>query len=344
MGGIESFFRQLSWTLHKKTSKVEPSGTFRRRPEEIQSRKIKTVAIVSTLPPTLQAKPRARLRTSLDAPAPLRLWHLTSLDAPTVAVVWTLAFAWVAQIRLPAWPVAVVALAAWCAYIGDRLLDARNAQTPLRARHHFHWKHRRIFLPVAFAAAIVALVLVLHSMPFAARERNSVLAAAALAYFTSVHIPWRAQAAKPWLRFPKELLVGVLFTLACAAPTLTRIAGRRTGPTEFALLATIFVFIVLAWLNCHAIEFWEGQSQQRSAVQRPANTLTAITLLAGAIAIACRSPREAALLAAAALSAAILAQLDRHRHNLTPIALRACADLALLTPLALLVLPGRLLP
>jgi len=343
MGGLRSFFRRLSWKLHKKTSKVEPSGAFRAHLEEFRSRKIKAVAIVSTLPPTLQATPRAGRRTSLDAPAPLRLWHLTSLDAPTVAVVWTLAFAWAAQIRLPAWPAAVVALAAWCAYIGDRLLDARNAHTPLRERHHFHWKHRRVFLPVAFAAAIVAIALVLHSMPLAARERNSVLAAAALAYFTSVHSPWRVPAAKPWLRFPKELLVGVLFTLACAAPTLTRIAGRRTGPTAVALLPAI-VFIVLAWLNCHAIEFWEGQSKQRSAVQRPATALMVIALLAAAVSAVGHGPREAALLAAAALSAALLAQLDRHRHNLTPIALRACADLALLTPLALLVLPRRLIP
>jgi hypothetical protein len=272
------------------------------------------------------------------------MWHLTSLDAPTVAVVWTLVFAWAAQIHLPAWPVAVVALAAWCAYIGDRLLDARIAHTPLRARHHFHWKHRRIFLPIAFAAAIVALALVLHSMPFAARERNSILAAATLAYFTSVHIPWRVPAAKPWLRFPKELLVGVLFTLACAAPTLTRIAGRRAGPTAVAVLPVILIFIVLAWLNCHAIEFWEAQSQLRSAVERPAIALMAIALLAAAIAAIGHGPRGAALLAAAALSAALLAQLDRHRHSVTPIALRACADLALLTPLVLLVLPRRLIP
>ena len=302
------------------------------------------MAIVSALPPTAQARHRAPLPTSLEAPAPLRLWHLTSLDAPTVAVVWSLAFAWAAHLSLPTWPVAVVALAAWCAYIGDRLLDARNAHTPLRARHHFHWKHRRIFLPVAIAAAIVAIALVLHSMPFRARERNSVLAAAALAYFTSVHSPWRVPAAKAWLRFPKELLVGVLFTLACAAPTLTRIAGRGTGPTALAVFPIVLIFILLAWLNCHAIEFWETQSQQRSAVLRPATALMAIAGLAAAVAAVGHVPRDAAMLLAAALSAALLALLDRHRHSLTPIALRACADLALLTPLALLVLPGRLIP
>src|SRR5271156_1049832 len=98
------------------------------------------------------------------------LWHLTSLDAPTVAVVWTLAFAWAARVHLPIWLPIVLALAAWSFYIGDRLLDARNARTPLRERHHFHWRHRRIFLPLAVTSAILGMLLVLHSMPIPARE------------------------------------------------------------------------------------------------------------------------------------------------------------------------------
>jgi hypothetical protein len=302
------------------------------------------VAILSTLPPNLQAEGRAHVRSRLDAPAPLRLWHLSSLDATTVAVVWTLAFGWAAHIRLPVWPVAVVALAAWCVYIGDRLLDARNARTPLQPRHHFHWKYRGVFVPIALVAAIVAIALVVHSMPYAARERNSVLAAAALAYFTSVHSPWRVPAAKRWIRFPKELLVGVLFTLACAAPTLTRIAGLRGNARLLELLPTLLVFIILAWLNCHAIESWESRFLQRSAVRRPAIALAAIALLAAAIAAIFLDPRQAALLAAASSSAALLGFLDRRQHSLTPIALRACADLALLTPLALFVLPERLVP
>jgi hypothetical protein len=302
------------------------------------------VATLSTVPPKLQARHRAPLRHRFEAPAPLRLWHLSSLDAPTVAMVWTLAFAWAAHIRLPAWPIAVVALAAWSVYIGDRLLDVRNAQTPLRPRHHFHWKHRRIFLPIALAAAIVAIALVAYSMPFAARERNSVLAAAALAYFTSVHSPWRVPTPKPWLRFPKELLVGVLFTLACATPTLTRITGLRVTAHLLALLPAILIFISLAWLNCHSIESWESQPWPTHAVLRPATALLTAALLASAIATLRHDPRNAALLATGAMSAALLILLDRHHHDLSPIALRACADLALLTPLILLAIPGWLIP
>jgi hypothetical protein len=295
------------------------------------------VATFSTLRPGADADRSARLNPGFDFLAPLRLWHLTSLDAPTVAVVWTLSFAWAAHIHLPLWLPAVLALAAWSAYIGDRLLDARNARGPLRARHHFHWRHRRIFFPIALAAAVAGLSLVLHSMPVAARERNSFLAAAALAYFISVHSPWRVSSSKLRFRIPKELLVGVLFTLACAVPTWARIPGQR-----LSLLLPVLTFTALAWLNCHAIETWESQARGKSiTVFRLAITLTAVAALFAVIAIVhnpVSNPRQAALLTAAAISAALLAFLDRRRHALMPIALRAAADFVLLVPVALLAI------
>jgi hypothetical protein len=273
-------------------------------------------------------------------PAPLlSLWHLTSLDAPTVAVVWTLAFAWAARVRLPAWLPIVLALSAWSFYIGDRLLDSRHARTPLRERHHFHWRHRRIFIPLAVTSGVVGLVLVLHFMPIAARERNSVLAAAAIAYFTSVHSPWRPSPRK--FRIPKELLVGILFTLACVLPAWTRITGPHVVTLRLAALPAILSFVALAWLNCHAIEAWESGFEINCAtIRRRGFTLAWIVGLAAASMLFLHHPRYAALLLAASLSATLLSVLDLQRQRLTPVVLRAAADLVLLTPLALLVLAG----
>jgi hypothetical protein len=263
----------------------------------------------------------------------LRLWHLSSLDAPTVAVVWTLAFAWMAHATLPIWVPIALALAAWSVYIGDRLLDARIARTPLRARHRFHWKHRRIFLPLAIAAGLGAIAITLHSMPATARTRDSVLAVAALAYFASVHNPRRLPF--PDLRLPKELLVGIIFTLACATP-----AWVRAPSHHFDLLFSNLIFIVLAWLNCHAIEAWESKPESRQPqISQFAATLTVVTLITAAVAVALQHFRPAALLATAALSATLLVLLDQRRHHLTPTALRAVADLVLLTPLILLMFP-----
>ncbi len=275
----------------------------------------------------------------------MRLWHLTSLDAPTVAVVWTLAFAWAAHLAIPAWLVLVVGLSAWAFYISDRLMDARRARTPLRLRHHFHWKHRLVFLPLAAAAGAAALVLVLCNMPLRAVARDSLLAAAAFAYFTGVHSDFRRRL------LPKELLVALVFTAASATPALS----RASHPAE--ILPMLAIYTALAWLNCHAIETWENETWENKAWEnkdaktpapagvgsRIANRavgLTLLGLLAALIAGLFGQSRVALVLAAAALSAGLLGQMDHRRRNFSATALRAGADLALLTPLALLAMRG----
>ena len=271
----------------------------------------------------------------VDAPAPLRLWHLASLDAPTVAAVWGLAFAWAAHIALPRWIPALLALGTFAVYVADRVLDARRALRSgavhtLRARHLFHWRHRRALVPLAAIAAVAAACLIFSRMPAINRARNSVLAAAALMYFSGVH---GAHQAPTWLRriFSKELLVGVLFTAGCAAPAFSRLGSVWPTP----LLAAMAFFAALAWLNCHAIEEWESAA-------RPEHTVR-LGVLLGACGIAAAAfslhadPRIAALLAAGSASALLLALLGSLRTRLTPLALRAAADLVLLTPLVLVL-------
>jgi hypothetical protein len=272
------------------------------------------------------------------APTPLRFWHLASLDAPSVALTWSLSFAWAARVPLPLWVPALLMLAVWAVYVADRLLDARNGLRSgnllaLRERHLFHWHHRRAFLPLAVVAAVAAAFLVIALMPTGARERNSVLAAASLVYFTRVH-------ARRGLRptFPKELLVGLLFTAGCVIP-----AWSRSASPGAALLMPAVFFAILAWLNCHAIDRWEAAASN-TAPQRIVFTacIVAVAGLLAATLLLHTQPRSAALLAAGAMAALLLALLDALRDRLAPVALRAAADLALLTPL-LLVPTARLL-
>jgi hypothetical protein len=179
--------------------------------------------------------------------------------------------------------------------------------------------------------------MVLALMPVGALPRNSVLAAAALAYFSGVHAELRfphilATLLSPFLS--KELLVGVLFTAACVLPALSR-AAPAPALSRWPLWASAALFAALAWLNCHSIEHWES-------VRPRAHTFSAAALLGVsglllATVLASTQPRPAALIAAGAASALLLALLHRLRHRLTPLALRAAADLVLLTPLALLV-------
>lgn len=267
----------------------------------------------------------------------IRLWHLASLDAPTVAVVWSLGFASAAGTRLPAWVPLLLALGTWSVYLGDRLLDARaglrnGTLRKLRERHLFHWRHRRILVPLAGCAGLTAAILIFALMPAGVRERDSVLAAAALAYFSGVH----ARRRPAWLSalFSKEFLVGLLFTAGCALPAFSQIHGiAKTGSLFWSLLAAAVFFAALAWLNCRAIDRWE------SAAHAETEALGCWLALFGsalAFAMAFIEMRGAALLLAGTASALLLAWLDRWRGRLTPLALRAAADLVLLTPLVLL--------
>ena len=190
-------------------------------------------------------------------------------------------------------------------------------------------------IPVAVAAAMIGLGLVLHDMPMAARQRNTLLGVAALAYFSSVHAPGHFPLPRLRLKLglPKELLVGLIFTLACALPAWSRLSTNR-----LAFLPVFLVFAGLAWLNCHAIEAWESDFPPLGRSTRIAGPSilhgAAAMLLAGAE-IFLHQPRTAALLSTAAAGSVGIAILHRYRGRLHPTTLRAAADLLMLTPFLL---------
>jgi hypothetical protein len=292
----------------------------------------------------------------IRAPRPIALWHLASFDAPTVAVVWSLSFGWVAGARLPLWIPVLLALTVWAVYVGDRLLDAkrglRNSDLDgLRERHYYQWRHRRLLLPMSIAAACAAAWLILVFMPVVLRAQNSILAAASLAYFARVH---SGRGPRPFFRqlITKELLVGLLFTIGCALPAL-RILPALPRASVWPMLCPIAFFALLAWLNCAAIESWESRREDdglsaarglhgsnviaeglRSSRGSPCFAALFLTGIGGVLAVLSFSayPRAATLLLAGGVSAALLACLDCQRSQLSPVALRAAADLALLTP------------
>lgn len=265
------------------------------------------------------------------AGAVLRYWHLASLDAPTVAAVWSLAFAWTARVRLAWWVLALQVLAVWTVYVADRLLDARTAlrrrdHSGLRERHFFHWRHRRALAPMAVAAAAACAWIALRWMPIHIGERDSVLAAASLIYFARVHGGNRRRL------FPKEALVGALFTIGCALPVWAR--------AQQSLMVPIAFFAVLAWLNCRAIERWESGVGSSTSSSRIAWQVSIIGLVAAGLLLPAHD-RAALTIAAAAASAVLLAILDRTRQRISAVTLRTAADLVLLTPAILLILAGR---
>jgi len=281
---------------------------------------------------------------------PLRLWHLASLDAPTVALIWSLAFAWVAGVRLQPWAPVALALITWAVYIADRLLDARaGMQSPprhlLRERHYFHWRYRRVLAPIGLLAATAAAPLVITRLPAAARLPDSALAAATLVYFSGVHARLRIFPDIRRLALPfrsRAFLIGAIFTAACLLPVASQMAHTRTLPAAGPLASPALFFGVLAWLNCRAIGRWESAPEFSLEANDGPLTCAWMVAIAGALLALCLAgaePRASMLVAAGTASALLLGVLDRFRNRLTPMALRAAADLVLLTPALLLRLP-----
>jgi hypothetical protein len=243
------------------------------------------------------------------------------------------------------WVPLFLALVVWVVYVGDRLLDARadlhSPQNPsLRERHYFHYRYRRVLVPLAVAATCAAVVIAFSLMPAAARERNSVLAVAAGAYFSGVHSRRQIQKLLPPKLASldsKELLVGLLFAAGCALPALSRAASGPLSPLWPLWSATLF-FAALAWLNCYAIERWEAASQvtRNSRVLLAACLLGLAGLLLMTAVLYSNQPRAAALIGAGVGSALLLVQLDRSQRCMTSLALRTCADLVLLSPVLLI--------
>lgn len=284
------------------------------------------------------------------AAAPLRIWHLLSLDAPTVAVVWAVAFAWATRVKLELWVPILLALITWAVYLADRIFDAYFALRAgrlscLRERHIFHWRHWHALATIAVVASIAALSIIFKLMPIPAREHNSVLAVAALAYFSGVYSGRNLPEVFPFSlmrrrRLAKlqinQFLVGLIFTAAATLPTWSRLVRR--GTSDFWPLALVSAFFVLlAWLNYRAIGRWEAGAT-RTRIYAAAMLLSSAGLCLACL-IAMFDVRLAMLTGCGVTSALMLALLDRYRDRLTPTTLRAAADFVLLVPAVLLMAP-----
>jgi len=305
----------------------------RKHPGGIQS----PVAVLSPLPLAHPASPKRRISS------PLALWHLLSLDAPTVAVLWTWFLAASVHISLPLISTAAMAIAVWMLYAADRLLDARLLDArPLHTgdllhRHRFHHRHRSLFLLGILAASVALALLIPRLHPHAIRL-DLILGALLAGYFILVHATGSAH------RLPNEIAVGLFFSAAVFIPTVARAPQLR-----FNLLPVAALFALLCSLNCLFIYHWEHPALHLATstphpvtrlairhIARIAALSLACDLLAAALSLHQLHPSPWTPPTACAISTAILLLLHRYRLHLSPLDLRAAADLALLTPLLLL--------
>jgi cell division protein FtsW (lipid II flippase) len=262
--------------------------------------------------------------------SPLALWHLLSLDAPTVAALWTWFLAHCSSVALPWTASAAMFVAVWMIYAADRLLDSHD----LEARHHFHHRHRAKFLGVILVAAI-GLVYLLDRIDAPSLHLYTLLATLLAAWLLLIH-------ARPTSnrRLPKEVAVGLFFPAAVFIPTVARAPALRAELLPAAaLLASVCI------LNCLFLYAWEhphDRSQAHNTTRWATGHLiyiaASVSLLCTLSAIIARAPCLERPALACAISSALLILLHLFHRHLSPIHLRAAADVALLSPLLLIAL------
>lgn len=206
----------------------------------------------------------------------------------------------------------VTAGSIWIVYMLDRVLDARTAlDTP---RHRFARQHSRAFWTAIAIAVPCNLYCAFTLLRLSVLEAGLGLAAAVLLYFLSL----------PLLPLGlKELATASIFTLGVWIPVWGRRGEIIVNWTLVAALA--FLFLLLCWWNCVAIETWERPRH----THRMLLSAAALCIAIGAGLLLPAAPR----LAGAELSAALLFfLLLRNDHRLEPNHLRLAVDACLLTP------------
>jgi hypothetical protein len=256
-----------------------------------------------------------------------------SIDAPAVAVLWQLLFARVAEVHLGWAPPAVLGLSVWLAYAADRWiegfrLDAGNIQTP---RHQFYKDYRWAVAAIWVIALAADISIAFTRLDARAITAGFLLIAAVAMYLLSHQLVHRNRA---W-RAPKELCVAALLS-AGAVVFVTE------TPQPGALMMPLALFALLCFTNCALISVWErevdrahGQTSLALGDSDHERLIRQLPLMIAVLAAAAAIPghgaaRDAAIVAA--ISAMLLALVDRLEQRAGRQTARVLADIALMTP------------
>jgi hypothetical protein len=275
-------------------------------------------------------------------PHPPWLWPNTlSLDAAFIAVGWQALFARTLGAPIGGHHAAILGLAVWLGYAGDRWLDSQRylPASVLTHRHLFYARHRSAILCVWVGVLAIAVALAGFSLSPLEFLRGCILLTFCLAH------TWGVQNGSRGFRkrFPKEVSVSVLF---CAGVFLFITPPSPPDMVLYAFSGGSFFFLCLA--NCCLLAHWErgadqAQGEVSIAVTRPTLARRADWLaLASPIAlwvISFTGRTDANPVAIAmAVSAIALFMLNRVALGYSSDTRRAWADAVLLSPyLALLV-------
>jgi hypothetical protein len=268
--------------------------------------------------------------------------HLLSFDAPLVAVLWQLLFARALRAHLPPQVTLVTALVIWLIYVADRILDSyQTVETDGEAlRHQFYRAHRLAFLPAFFAILLVTGWMSYADLGFKTWRDGLLLAAIVGGYFAVVHL--LGGNVQKW--FPKEMAVAILFGVGTFMPVSVRLRELHSR-----FLLPFLLFLLVLWMNTLLIEYSEWITLRGREAGRPHEStvlvgghLAGLAVVVGFLALCAMAsrwfPLTRPILLAEAMSAWALALLAWKWRKISSYAVRAIADVVLLTPVFLLIL------
>lgn len=227
-----------------------------------------------------------------------------------VAVLWQILFARCFGVPVDALAALLLLLTVWLIYSADRTLDAWRGACD-SPRHEFYRRHWRDLLPLWAAVLGLAGWLAAVRLKPGLFLEGTILLTAVAVYFWAVH---RGGAYRRW---PKEAVVGILFALGASLVAW----GKVKTPAD---AAAILLFSALCWMNCVAIQKWEGEGLDWS----PGIAAWLVACAAGVLLCVHRPVLGGAEMA----SSCAFLLLDRVRPRLSADALRVLADVALLSP------------
>jgi hypothetical protein len=255
-------------------------------------------------------------------------------------VLWQLAIARSASVRVGAAEVTVLGCSVWLAYAADRWIEGcrllpEDIQTH---RHRFYHRWRWPIAAVWIAVFILDFGAALRSLPAREFKAGVLMLVPVAAYLFSHQFVHRI---RRW-RAPKEVCVAVLLGGGALL-----FPACQPGAYVPGTVISVSLFALLCFSNCTLISLWEcdvdrSQGQTSLALQfarAPAliRALPWTLFFLSATAWAASGPKFGAAPACAAASSLLLGLVDLAKSRIGRIPARVLADVALMTPLMPLV-------
>jgi hypothetical protein len=271
---------------------------------------------------------------------PLWLWpNILSLDAPFIAVLWQWLLARTLHIHLGFAEMFVLGACVWLIYAADHFLDVLQRPAANREpRRKAIWRREpRLLLILAACVGVLLWPAAFSFLNPVVVCVGIVLSLSVLGYFACVHMTPLACRE----RWPRELAVACVFTAGIVAPI---VASAQADIRH--LLVPVFLLALLCWANSSAVECWEITASAHASERRVhrsttwiARHLPEVALLAALLSLVMVPTHYLSFkfAAAGAISGLALGALGLCEPILPPEILSAAAELALFSPLAVLV-------